>query len=166
MARQRVMRSTSLAIVAGILALFSALAVQATEIEISGAVPQPRKLSLEDFRKLPRVEIPVEEKGKAVTYSGVPLVELLRLAGAPLGEALRGANLRLYVLVEAADGYEVVFALAELDPAMTDTRVFVVDEMNGRPLPDGVGPVRLVVPGEKRHARWVRQVVRFRVLEG
>ena len=58
-------------------------------------------------------------------HEGVPLAELLKSAGAPIGEKLRGANIASYVLAEAKDGYRVVFALAELDPAFTNSQVLV-----------------------------------------
>ena len=62
----------------------------------------------------------VDDKGAAVTYEGVPVAELLRRADAPLGKQLRGPRMKLYVVVEAADGYRAVFALAEFDPDFTD----------------------------------------------
>ena len=64
----------------------------------------------------------------------------------------------LYLLVEAADGYRVVFALPELDPAFTERVVLLADHRDGQPLTPAEGPLRLVVPDEKRQARWVRQV--------
>ena len=38
----------------------------------------------------------------------------------------------IYVLAEAKDGYRVVFALAELDPAFTDSKVLVAYAANGK----------------------------------
>src|ERR1700751_877406 len=52
-------------------------------------------------------------KGAAVAYEGVSVAELLRRADVPLGKQLRGPRMKLYVVVEAADGYRAVFALAE-----------------------------------------------------
>jgi hypothetical protein len=89
----------------------------------------------------------------------VALVDLLRLAGAPLGQELRGQHLAIYLLIEAANGYRVVFALPELDPTFTDREVLLADRRDGQPLAAAEGPLRLVVPGEKHHARWVRQVL-------
>jgi hypothetical protein len=71
---------------------------------------------------------------------------------------LRGDNLATYVLVRAADGYKVVFPLAELDPAFTDRVVLLAELRDQKPLTDPEGPLRLVIPDEKRRARWVRQV--------
>jgi DMSO/TMAO reductase YedYZ molybdopterin-dependent catalytic subunit len=63
-----------------------------------------------------------------------------------------------YVLAEAADGYRVVFSLAELDSGILDSEVIVADTMDGAPLGAQQGPFRLVAPNEKRPARWVRML--------
>jgi hypothetical protein len=69
----------------------------------------------------------------------------------------------LYLVVEASDGYRAVFALPEIDPACTDRTILLVDRRDGKPLSAKEGPLRIVVPGEKRHSRWVRQVIAFKI---
>ena len=96
-------------------------------------------------------------------FDGVPLIDLLKRAGVPTGEAIRGAELAKTVFVVGADGYRVVFALAELDAAFTDRIVLLADKRDGAALPDNARPYQLIVPGEKRPARWVRQVVSIEV---
>ena len=91
-------------------------------------------------------------------FEGVPLSEILHLAGAKLKEKLRGDVLADYLLVGAADGYRVVFALPELDAAFTDRLVLLADRRDQKPLSESEGPLRLVIPEEKKRARWVRQV--------
>jgi hypothetical protein len=66
--------------------------------------------------------------------------------------------LRTYVVVRAADEYVVVFSLAEVDPAMSPTAVILADEADGAPLPTEERPLRLIVEGDARPARSVRQV--------
>jgi len=61
--------------------------------------------------------------------------------------------------------YRVVFALAELDPAFTDRVILLADRADGQPLDNKTGPFRIVVPGEKRMARWVRQVITLKVVQ-
>jgi len=75
------------------------------------------------------------------------------------GETIRGNALANYVLAEAAEGYSVVFALPEMDPAFTDLTFLLADRRDGQPLGQFEGKLRIVVPHEKRHPRWVRQVV-------
>jgi hypothetical protein len=92
------------------------------------------------------------------------MAELLRRAGLPQGENLRGPLLARYIVVSAHDGYRTVFALPEFDPAFTDNRAILADKMDGQPLSDRDGPLRLVLSGEKREARWVRMVERIEIL--
>lgn len=89
--------------------------------------------------------------------------DVLKMAGIPTGESLRGKQLVKYLLVDARDGYQVVFALAELDSAFTDREVLLADRRDGNPLSAEEGPLRIVVVGEKRAARWVRQVRELRI---
>jgi hypothetical protein len=97
-------------------------------------------------------------------YSGVPVRDLLALAGVELGEKLRGRALRLAVLAHCRDHYDVVFALAEFDDAFNGRTILLVDRQDGQPLADGAGPLRLVVPGDKRPARWARMVTSLEVV--
>lgn len=129
-------------------------------IDVGGEVSRPFKLSAADLAKLPRLTVNAKDHdGKPVTFEGVALVEVLRLAGVEFGEKLRGKQLALFLSVDAADGYRAVFALPELDPAFTDQTIILADRRDGKPLSDAEGPWRIVVPVEKRQGRWVRQVV-------
>jgi|SRR5579872_307339 len=93
---------------------------------ITGAVERPLNLQISDLEKMPQVSVAVKDHdGNLTTYEGVELAELLKAAGAPIGEKLRGANMAGYVLAEAKDGYRVIFALPELDSAFTDSKVLV-----------------------------------------
>ncbi len=129
-------------------------------LSVGGEVERPMKLSAADLAKLPRRTVRAKDHGgKENAYEGVAIAEILRLAGVPLGDGLRGKNLSLYLIVEASDGYRAVFALPELDPAYTDKVILLVDRKEGKPLSATEGPLRIVVPDEKRQARWVRQVI-------
>jgi DMSO/TMAO reductase YedYZ molybdopterin-dependent catalytic subunit len=97
-------------------------------------------------------------------YSGVPVRDLLARAGLEFGEKLRGRALRLAVLVHCRDHYDVVFALAEFDDSFNGRTILLADLEDGRPLPDALGPLRLVVPGDKRVARWARMVTSIEVI--
>ena len=118
------------------------------------------RMSLSEIAKLPRTRIQAkDEKGKDSVWEGPLLSEVLRAGGVKFGEAIRGNGLANYVLAGAADGYRVVFALPEMDPAFTDLTFLLADRRDGQPLGEVEGKLRIVVPHEKRHARWVRQVV-------
>jgi DMSO/TMAO reductase YedYZ molybdopterin-dependent catalytic subunit len=128
-------------------------------LSVSGEVERPLKLTAAALAKLPRRAIRAKDHdGKESEYEGSPLVEVLKLAGVKFGEGLKGKNLALYLVVEASDGYRAVYALPELDPAYTDKVIMLVDKREGKALDTKEGPLRIVAPDEKMHARWVRQV--------
>lgn len=90
--------------------------------------------------------------------------EILKRAGAPLGDALRGDAVASYVLASASDGYQVVFSLAELDPDFTSNDIIVADTVDGEPLFAYQGPVRIVAPNDSRGARSIRMLERLEVV--
>jgi DMSO/TMAO reductase YedYZ molybdopterin-dependent catalytic subunit len=65
---------------------------------------------------------------------------------------------------QAADGYRVIYSLAELDSDFQDSGVIVADKMYGKPLDDKAGPLRLVAPHDKRPARWIRMLQTIKVV--
>jgi DMSO/TMAO reductase YedYZ molybdopterin-dependent catalytic subunit len=138
----------------------AAASTEGVRLEIKGDIDKPMSLSLADLQGLPRETITVmnEHEKKQETYQGVSLTEILKRAGVPQGSALRGPAMSIYVRAEGADGYATVFALAELDPSVQDSGVIVADTLDGQPIPDRLGPLRLVVPHDKRPARWVRML--------
>jgi Oxidoreductase molybdopterin binding domain len=87
-------------------------------------------------------------------------VETLKIGGLSLDSGMAGLRetVKMTIIVEASDGYQVAFSLAELDPELTDRIILLADTKDGKPLPPSEGPLRIIVPGEKRPARWVRQV--------
>ena len=89
----------------------------------------------------------IQDEGRAVTYEGVLLGELSHGAGAPLGAELRGNNVASMFWPSARDGYQAVFSLAEVDPAFTGSQIIVADSVDGKPLFDYQGPLRIVAPG-------------------
>jgi hypothetical protein len=113
--------------------------------------------------RLPHVTLTVlNEHSKAnQTYTGVPLMELLKPLGMP--EKPHGKDFKLYLVAAGGDGYEVVFSAAEATPDVHDGTVMVADTMDGKPIAED-GPLKLVATGEKRPARWVRNLVAIRVM--
>jgi hypothetical protein len=135
--------------------------VAVAQMHAPAPAPSPFKLTIDaaTLAGLTRQTVTAtDDKGNSNTYSGFSLHELLVRAGAPDGEAVRGKAMTSYVVVGASDGYRVIFSLPELDPAFGDHVVLIADTRDGAPLAAGAGPYRLVVPFDKRGARWVREV--------
>lgn len=164
-------KSTSRLILLTLMALFPAISVSPAQtaqsgsqsakagLRVGGEVERQLNLSGDDLAKMPRRSVRAKDhSGNESEFEGVPLVEVLTMAGVKFGEGLRGKNLELYLVVEAADGYRAVYALPELDPAYTDKVILLADKRDGKPMGAKEGPLRIVVPDEKRQARWVRQV--------
>ena len=161
----RALRVAALAIVAVVfVATPITFAQSAVALQIDGSVPNRVELGASDLTSLPRHSVNVtDEAGASVSYDGVSVVELLRRAGAPLGKELKGTKLMLCVIARGFDGYRVAFALADLDPGIGGLDVIVADRRNGKGLDSREGPLRLVVPSDKRHARWVKGVISLSV---
>jgi len=142
-----------------ILMLDAALA-QSQQLAIETETGKQTLLARTDLEALPHVKV----TAAASTFEGVALRIVLEKAGVDLAN-LKGKRLASCLLVEAVDGYWVVFALPELDPAFTDKQVLLAFLKDGKTLDEKEGPYRIVVPDEKKMARWVRQVTKLRIVE-
>src|SRR5215475_7492789 len=137
----------------------------AASITVTGTTAQPLTLSAADLAQMPRATVTTTNGGIETRYEGVWLYEILKRAGVPEGEALRGKALTTYVLAEAQDGYQVVFSLGEIDTALGDTPILLADKANGKPLSGENGAFRIVSPRDKRGARSVRMLTRIEVVQ-
>ena len=157
------MRFVAFALV--ILLLSTAHAAESAALNIVLKDGRSIELSPSLVRGLTREQVVATSHGKTAKHEGYNLREVLKAAGVDPVEGLRGKQLTGYLTVTATDGYTVVFALAELDPTLGNTRVVLADSRDGQPLDASDGPWRLVVPGDQRAARSVRQVASIRVSE-
>src|SRR5271170_436908 len=115
--RTRWSRGLSLA---GLLLCSAALAAtsdSAVLLKVEGAVKNPLALTAADLAQLPRSTAQFERDGETSTYEGVLLYDILVKAGVPLGREMPGKPMASYILATASDGYQVVFAIPEVDPA-------------------------------------------------
>lgn len=143
----------------------NAVFAQNSALSVSGEVATPLELKLEDLSAFKQITQKVKDRdGKEHEFGGVALVDILSKAGVTLGAQLRGENLVKYVLLTAADGYEVIYALAEIDPEFTDQIVLLATQKDGKPLGAGEGPLRIVAPKDKKPARWIRELRSVKVV--
>jgi DMSO/TMAO reductase YedYZ molybdopterin-dependent catalytic subunit len=128
-------------------------------LTVGGEVDHPMKLMRADLDNFSRQALRAKDRdGKEYKFEGVAIVDILQKAGLKFGEALRGKALATYLLVEAADGYQAVYALPEFDPSTSDRLILLADRQDGAAFPAAAGPLKIIAPGDKAHARWVRQV--------
>ena len=132
--------------------------------QVAGAVGKPRAWSAAQLQK----ELPADVqtvlytlKGAAHTAHAVPLWAVLQ-AGQPLvNPQIKRHVLQFAAAVSGRDGYTVDFTLGELSPEFGANAVWIAWDEDGKPLPEDAGPVELLVPGDKRAARWVHGVSRI-----
>ena len=131
---------------------------------VDGAVEHNLELRLSDLARFPRQSLrATDELGRESLFDGVLVAEILKPAGVTFGKELRGKKLADYLLVDTADGYRVVFALPEFDPSFKQNAVLLAYSRDGGPLTERDGQLRLIIPSEKRYARWVRRLVALHV---
>jgi len=148
--------------VLGLLVSVALCQVPATLV-VQGIGGTSATLSVLDLSKLPQRTVQVTDHGTPATFEGVLLAEVLAKVDLPLGEKFHSTGASYYLTVEAKDSYRAVFAWAELDSTFMDKAVYVVTKRDGQALSEKDGPFQLVVPGEKRAARWVRQVTALKI---
>lgn len=122
-------------------------------------------LSRSDLEALPRVQVSVDSSSGSAMFAGVTVHSVLERAGVGFGESLKGRRLASCLMVEAADRYRVLIALPELDPAFTSKQILLAFLRNGAPLDAKQGPYRIIIPDEKRMARWVKQVTMLKIVD-
>lgn len=163
------MKKTSYIFLVVILLTFSVIAQTKTEAALKVEVEGGKSLSftVKDLEKFARQE--VKAKGhdeNESTFSGYKLSDILIAAGAKLGAGeMRGKELASYLLVEAGDGYKVIFAMAEIASEFNDKNIILADMKDGKPLDEKQGKWQIIVPGEKKWGRWVRQVESLKIVK-
>lgn len=156
-------------LIGGLIRLVCALALAvapaaAQTLIITTADGHATTLSSAQIAASAHVSIIADDHGTEAKFEGVPLAAILSMAGVQLGDSLRGPRLAEVILVTAADGYKVAFALAEADPAFATRQIILADKRDGKPLGPKEGPFRIVAPGDKRPARWIRQVTEIKAV--
>jgi hypothetical protein len=121
-------------------------------------------ISAAQMARAGHVSVSVDDHATPAKFEGVPLSTVLTMAGIQLGDSLRGPRMAEVLLISASDGYKVAFALAEVDPAFAVREVILADRRDGKPLDAREGPFRIIAPGDKRPARWIRQVTEMKVV--
>jgi len=145
--------------------MLQAALVQSQQLTVQTGTGKPAVLARADVEALPHIKVTTAVSGVSATFEGVAVKAVLEKAGVGFGETLKGKRLASYLLVEAADGYRVVIALPEIDPAFTDKQIVLAFLKDGKPLDEHEGPYRIVIPEEKRMARWVRQVTTLKIVD-
>jgi len=134
----------------------------AATLTING-ISQTAVVTEDDLSNLPQRTVTTTDHGAQVALEGVLLADLLKQVDLPTGEKFHSTAASYYLVAEGRDGYRAVLSWAEVDSSFVDKPAYVMVKRDGKPLSEKDGPFELVVPGEKRNARWVRQLVALRL---
>lgn len=148
----------------GIAAAAVATGASAQSLTI-GRGARTETITAAQFASLPWASAHVTQHDQTHDFEGVALTRLLAPLGVDAAKPLQGRDLAAAIRVTAADGYQVVLALSEIDPATRKAPVLLADRDGGKPLDAANGPYRLVVADDIRPARSARQVTRIEVLD-
>jgi hypothetical protein len=127
---------------------------------VSGEVERPLRWELTALRELPDTPfvIPSPDPADPLPCRGIPLWGLLARSGIQADTARKNDRLRRVVVLSARDGYSVTLSVGELDPSVGGSAALLLLSCRGAPLAEERGPVELVVPGDRRRARWIHAV--------
>jgi hypothetical protein len=139
--------------------------VQSTKLTIQGLEGKEITIGPEEFSALPHKTVSVFNAHTKTNekYSGVPLTDLLAKVGMPVGENIKGDLFLTAIIAEGTDRYDVLYALAEVDPSIHAGEVIVADMVDDHKLGND-GAFKMVSSEEKRPARWVRNLTSIRAI--
>jgi hypothetical protein len=133
-------------------------------VALEGQLKQPRSFDLAALRRLPSEHLQVsfltEHGMTSAGFTGPRLWAVLEAAGG-LADDKRGAAIRHVIRVTGRDGYYVVLSTGEIAPDFGAKPAIIAYQRDGEPA--GAAGLRLVLPGDKRGGRDVRDVVTIRV---
>ena len=143
-----------------VFSVFSMMALAADPVTMTGSVKTPLTLDNATLSAMPVASVSISYGSSNSTYSGVLLWDLLKKAELVPGEGKNPA-LRHTLLITAANGYSVAVAVGELDPGYGNKAILLAYHST-----DGSASfdhLRLLVPGDVRGGRAVRDVVKIEV---
>jgi hypothetical protein len=130
-------------------------------IELVGAGPATIVITPETLAALPSVERDVTfktSKGPSSGhYKGVLFWDVLTANKAFEGVGHNEELAKTFV-VTGRDDYRIAFSVGEIHPEFGNSPMMIATEVDGKPFEDGL---RIIVPGDQRGARNVREVVRI-----
>ena len=127
---------------------------------VVGTVNNPAKYDLAALQALKTTQVTVQGN----TYSGVLLYDLLQEVGVQTANK-KNDFLHKGIAVIGSDGYSCVLADGEIQPRFGNEQILIAFTLNGKPLAEGDGFARLVVPSDSKMGRFVSNLVEIQVVE-
>ncbi len=130
-----------------------------TELVVTGLSGASRRLLPSDFKALSHVTATVHNphNNQDESYSGVPVKDLLAMVSVTQGSGPKvSANMQI-VVASATDDFQVAITLCDTNPECRSGEAIVADSKGGEPLTTD-GAFKLILTGDKKPARWARNL--------
>jgi len=143
----------------------------ASTLSVQGDVQKGTRWSMEEFKaqfatQVQSVNFTTGKDKQAKTGKGVPILSIIQAAALKIDKAIGHHDLKFLVILEAKDGYQSFFSLAELTPTQgRSPQAFLVWEIDGKPLPEKEAPLRLVLT-DGGEARQIHAVTSITLVDG
>lgn len=131
-------------------------------LHVTGLVAQTLQLTLDDLKAtFPAVtkhaSFVDSDQNQTITgaFTGVLLFDVLNSAHIQFNPDVKDDLLRFYVIATAPDGYLTLISWGEIAPGFGEQPVLVAYACDGQPLSE----LRLIVPGDRRGGRDVKNVI-------
>lgn len=128
------------------------------QLQVDGLVLTPMTYQWAALAALPRTGV----SAGSISYSGVPLWELLKKAGLITHPEFKNEILRQYVTAVAGDGYKIVISLGEIDPDFGNQPCLIALQQTQDGVVSG-GFMRLIFPNDVKKGRWVHDLTELKV---
>jgi DMSO/TMAO reductase YedYZ molybdopterin-dependent catalytic subunit len=140
-------------------------------IAIRGDVSKPGMWSVEDLKRqfakeIQTVPFTIGEDKQQKTGTGIPLLSLIRAAAPKTEKVPKHYDLSFFVILEAHDAYRVYFSFAELSPQCGHAEVWLIWDVNGKPLSGKEAPLRLVVSTDRNPDRCIYGIASMTLVDG
>jgi hypothetical protein len=139
---------------------------------VSGALMRPGTIELSELKALGAEAATWRDHKGEHAVVGVRLDKVLVHFGfdpGPMGpdvpKSEKRSGWKKVVVASAPDGFQAVFSCAEISAQMGSTRALVIWEMDGKPLPASMGPLRLAVLTDQEPSRSLYQLSRLDVVD-
>jgi DMSO/TMAO reductase YedYZ molybdopterin-dependent catalytic subunit len=146
-------------------------------IHVAGAIDKPSNWTVDrlkselgsDMKKLH-----YSSHGQPHVSNSVPLLSLLKQCGAAVEMKMdpsadpqtKNRPVRLAIVVRGRDGYTATIGMAELLPDIGNREAWLALDMDGQPLAEKDGPVKLIIPSDLKPARWIHEIATITVVDG
>jgi DMSO/TMAO reductase YedYZ molybdopterin-dependent catalytic subunit len=144
--------------------------VSSATLTVRGDIQKPGEWTVETLRQqfakqTQTVKFTAGDKQQNVG-TGIPLYSLIQEAALKTEKAPKHYDLSFLVILEARDSYRVYFSLAELAPQCGHAQVWLIWDIDGKPLSDKEAPFRLVVSSDQGHDRHIYGISTLTLVDG